>query len=110
MLFTADIDFQVGVAGVLADDHPLIDFNVMRHEQYPALLSSAEAEGRGNTRFACQEAAVTLDGHIAAIGDVTGKQGVQDARTAGLRQELVAEAQQAAGRHFEAHMHVAVAR
>ena len=100
MLFAADVDFQIRVAGILADNHAFVDFNVVRDKQNAPVFRRCQPKCRRDARFACQQAAVPLNRHLAGVWDVTAEQGVEDARAARLGQKLVAEAEQAARRYL----------
>ncbi len=74
MLFAADVDFQIRVAGVLADDHAFVDFDVVRDKQNAPVFRRREAECRRDARFARQQAAVALNRHFAGVRNVAAEQ------------------------------------
>jgi hypothetical protein len=103
LLFLGDVDVHVVGAGVLADDHALVDLGGGLHEEGAALLQVDHGERRHNT------GAVGDHRTVGAVLDRTGPRlvalgdGCRDAGAAGVREELGAEADQATGGNDELH-------
>src|SRR6185503_20254818 len=85
-------------ADVLADDHPLVDLDAGTDEQLAALLCLVEAERGRRTGLVRDERSqiARLDG--TCEGPVTREERVHHALAARVRQECLAESEQAARR------------
>ena len=104
------VDVEVVGAGVLADDHALVDLLAGLDEERAALLQRVQGEGRrapgavGHERAGRARAQVARP-RLPAVEDV-----VQEAGAAGLGEELGAEADQPARRDEVLHAHPARSR
>src|SRR5690606_17982907 len=101
LLPLGDVDLHVAGAGVLADDHPLVDLDARADEERASLLEIVERVGDGNAvRHADHDAPV-------AASDRPGPRAVpriavvQRPVPAGVSQELAAIAEEAARRDVE---------
>src|SRR6478752_8698985 len=103
LLLLGDVDVHVVGAGVLADDHALVDVGRRVGEEDAALLEvdhGVRGDGAGTVRDE-RAARARRDGaepRLVVLEDVVG-----DARAAGLGEELGAEADEATARHEELH-------
>ena len=103
LLLLGDVDVHVVGAGVLADDHALVDLGGGLDEEHAALLQRRHGVRRRRTGAVGDQRAVVARADLAgprvvALGDVVG-----DAGAAGLGEELGAEADQAARGDDEVH-------
>ncbi len=96
-----DVDDEVVVAVIFADDHPFIDF-IARSDKERAALLKAEAGIAGGFAGAIgdEDAALTA-GDVSFPRAVAVEDGGEDAKSAGDGQEVVAVAHQSAGRDEE---------
>ena len=108
LLLLGRVDVHVLGAGVLADDHPLVDLLAGADEERAAVLEARSARSRrscrGGRRRASRSGAVRSS---PAQGSQRSKTWCMIAGAAGLGEELGAEADQAAGRDQVLHPHPA---
>src|SRR6476646_2114154 len=103
LLLLGDVDVHVVGAGVLADDHALVDLGARLGEQRAALLEVDHGVGRDRTGAVGHEGAAGAGGDGAEPRLVVLEDVVGDARAAGLGEELGAEADEATGGYEELH-------
>ena len=94
-------------AGVLADDHPLVDLLAGADEEGAALLQAEQGEAGGLAAAVGDEGAGRPGAQLPGPGLPAVEDVVEDAGAAGLGEELGAEADQAAGRDQVLHPHPA---
>ncbi len=107
LLFLGRVDVHVLGAGVLADDHPLVDLLAGADEERAAVLDADQRVAGGLAAAVGDDRAGWAQAQLArpalpALEDV-----VHDPGAAGLGEELGAEADQAARRHQVFHPHPA---
>src|SRR5216683_2139939 len=105
LLLPADIDPDVAWSLLDADDHPLVHCLAGLDEGGAALLRPGQPESQGGAGRRGGEGAVALLPEVACPGPVPDSDRAHQTGARGQRQEVVAEADQAAGRDqvFEAH-------
>src|SRR5690606_8613423 len=110
LLALADVDLHVAGARVLAHDHALVDLDARPDEQGAALLEVEQRVGDGGgVRHGDHDAALAA-AHVTGPGTVPVEPVVQHAFAPRVGQELVAVAEQRAGRDAVDEPHQAGAR
>ena len=105
LLLLADVHHDVLLLGADAHHHALVHAHVGADEQHAALLGVEQAVGDGLAGFAGHQRAGAAAGQFTLIGGVAVKHAGHDALAAGVGQELVAIAEQAAAGNQELHLH-----
>ena len=100
------VDVEIACAGVLADDHSLVDLDPRPDEELPRSCR-LRRERAGNAPPVRDEAAGRACPQLAVPGLVAVEDVVEDAGAAGLGQELGAEADERARGHEVLHPHPA---
>src|SRR5690606_30776722 len=105
LLLLGDVEVHVFAAVVLADDHALIDVLSRTNEEGTALRQIHERVRRDHPRTVRDERAgrTVLDGARPRLVAVSNRRG--DARSASVREERRAEADEAARGNDELHAH-----
>ena len=108
MFLLAHVDVQVLVAAVLADDHALVDFDRGADKQFTTFLSHEERIGRAGSGFEGYQRTMRChEKRLFIRRGITGKHVVQNDGTAGLRQQDVFQADNAARRDVILNVHFA---
>ena len=105
MLLAADVDVDIALTRVLADDHAGVDGGVRAAEQRAAILRVEQAVHDRVARFGGDQRADAAMRDIALIRLVVVKHGAHHALAAGIGHKLAAVAEQAAARHGELEAH-----
>src|SRR6185503_7727527 len=98
VLPTHDVHFQIARADVLADDHTLVNLDSGTDEQLAALLGLVETEGGRRTGLVRDQRPQIARLDWTCEGPVTREERVHHALSARVRQERLAESEQAARR------------
>ena len=101
LLGLADVHLHVLGLAALADDHAGVDLGTGPDEQRSSLLRVEEAVSNGLTALIGDEGTGLPVEHVPFVGAVAFKLGVQDAVALGVRHELSAVADEAAGGDVE---------
>ena len=107
MLARVDVDIQL--AGVLADNHALVNHLARRDEHGAAILQGVNAVARRLALLERDEGTVFASFHVTLVRRVSMEDMAHDAVTLRAGQKLRAEADQTARRNDEFHAHIAVA-
>ena len=107
VLFADDVDVEVLVARMLADDHALVDLDAGADKQDAALLQAVERVGGGESLAVGDQSAGGALRNFALVGDVAVEEGVHHDGAARLCQHFAAQADDAAAGHAELHAHAA---
>ena len=107
LLLLRRVDVEVVGAGVLADDHPLVDVGARPDDERAAFLEVDEGEGGRLPRAVGDEAAGRSRPELAVPRLEPLEDVVEDAGPARLGEELGAEPDQAAGGDDDVHPHPA---
>ena len=105
LLLLADVHHDVLLLGADAHHHALVHAHVGADKQHAALLSVEQAVGDGFAGLAGHQRAGIAAAQLALEGRVAVKHAGHDTLAAGIGQELVAIAEQAAAGHQELHLH-----
>ena len=105
LLLLRDVDVHVVGAGVLADDHALVDRRAGADEQLAPVLHVGEGVGRRVAGAVGHEDAGLAARDLALPLHPALEQGVHDRGAAGVGQELGADADEAAGGDLELEAH-----
>ena len=84
LLFADGVDVEVVVAGVLADDHALVDLDAVGDEEDAAVLQAVERVGGGGAGAVGDEGAGGTLRDLALVGDVAVEDGVHHDGAAGF--------------------------
>src|SRR5450755_1887572 len=101
LLALQDVDLEVVVAGVLADDHALVDLAAGRDHHRAAVLQLEHRVGHGLALIVGDQDAVAAALDVALVGRVIVEQAVHDGGAAGVGQQFALIADQATGRRVE---------
>ena len=107
LFLLADVDHDVLLLGADAHHHALVHAHVGADEQHAALLRVEQTVGDGLTGLAGHQRAGIAAGQLTLIGGVAVEHAGHNALAAGIRQELVAVAEQTAAGHQKLHLHAA---
>ena len=110
LLALDDVDDEVVVARVLADDHALVDARLRVDHHGAAVLQVEERVGGGLAGGVGDQHAGAAAGDLALERRVVVEQAVHDGGAARVGQQLALVADQAAGRHVEHQALAAAAR
>ena len=99
LLFLDDVDVEVGIAGVLADDHAFVDFRAGRDENLAALLEVEDRVAGGLAGAVGHQRAGGPRRDVALPLDVAVEQRVHDGGAARVGEDFAAQADQAARRN-----------
>ena len=109
LLLAHNIDIEIGVFGVLADDHAFVNVNARADEECAALLEIVESvRCRKPSSVGDQRAGWAMRDFSLPL-DVAIKQRVHDNRAARVGQQRAAQTDQAAAGHAEFDAHASIA-
>src|SRR5229473_1695830 len=107
LLFFGDIDVHVLFAGIFAEDHAFVDVDGGADEELAALLDIPQRKRGGDAGTVGDERARGAQGHFSGIVHPAVKNGMNQRGAAGVREQLAAQADQAARGDFEIQAHAA---
>src|SRR5882762_1061608 len=107
LLFLGNVDVHILLAGILAEDHAFIDLDGRADEELAALLNIPQRERGRNSGTVRDERASGAQGHFAGIIHPAIENGVNQRGPARIREQLAAQADQAARGDFEIEAHAA---
>ena len=107
LLLLADVDGNVLLLGGHAHDHALVHLDTGADEQGAPLLGVEQSVADGLAGLEGHQGAGVPAAQVALIGGVAVEHGGHDALAPGIRQELVAIAEQAPGGNQELQLHAA---
>ena len=99
LAFLRRVDVEVLRPGVLADDHPFIDFCARTDEERAALLEIQQCVGGGQAAPVCDQRARRTGADLAQPGFVAFEHVMELPGASGLGEELGPEPDQAPGRN-----------
>src|ERR1035438_4287970 len=105
LLFLDDVDVEIGIAGVFADDHAFVDLGSGRDENLAAFLEVEDGVAGGSSGTVRHQGAGGARGNFALPLDVAVEERVHDGSAARIGEDFAAQADQTARGHvkFEAH-------
>src|SRR6267142_165556 len=101
LLALEDVDLEIVVAGVLTDDHALVNLAAGLDHHRAAILQFEHRIGHGLALIVGDQDAVAAALDIALVRRIVVEQTVHDGGAAGVRQQFALIADQAAGRRVE---------
>src|ERR1039458_528872 len=107
LLLLDDIDVEIGIAGVLADDLPAVHLGTGRNKNLTALLKVEDGVAGGSSRTVRHQRPGGARGNVALPLDVAVEQRVHNRRTARIREDFAAQSDQPARGHMEIEPHTA---
>src|ERR1035438_8868592 len=97
LLFLDDVDVEIGIAGIFADDHAFVDLGSGGNENLAAFLEVEDGVAGGSTRTVGNQGAGGPRGNFALPLDVAVEERVHDGGAARVGEDFAAQADQAAG-------------
>ena len=107
MLLLAGVHVHILVSGVFAHNHAFVYFNPRFQEEFASVQNGVQAVGSGNTCFKSNQGASGSFRNIALVGCIALEYMVHNAGASGGGEQFISEADEAAGRDGEFHLHVA---
>src|SRR6266550_4950852 len=104
-----NIDIEIGVLRILADDHPFVDFHSRTSEQFAALLQVVQRVRGSYSRAIGHQGAGWAMRNFALPLRVAVEEGIHHDRSASVGKQLAAEADQPAAGYPELDAHASVA-
>src|ERR1700730_2206946 len=105
LFFFGDVDVHVLLAGVFAEDHAFVDLDSGADEELTAFLNIPQSKRGGDAGAVGDKRSRGAQRHFAGVVHPAIENGVNERSAAGVRQQLAAQADQAARGDFEIEAH-----